>query len=246
MIWYWNNTGTILEHIKLWIVDLECQQTITKHTTWIWIYLNNQRHRKDHKKFVSRLRILQFLRLKLSWRSWKRYIAQMTDHVVMLFLALAFCSISVLAIDTSSFILEAMASLLGGMQEGMKEAAKKQVEDQLAEQAPPTLKPFFPCLGGPVNTMETCICMVPADQQDSVKQSIEKYKSMWGCALAYAYCHWLQFGCGWWRGMHSAECCNFLIFFGFTANAVAARSAKVLRFLFRGGDDTLLTSTLCV
>ena len=86
-----------------------------------------------------------------------------------------------------------MASLLGGMQEGMKEAAKKQVEDQLAEQAPPTLKPFFPCLGGPVNTMETCICMVPADQQDSVKQSIEKYKSMWGCALAYAYCHWLQF-----------------------------------------------------
>ena len=71
-----------------------------------------------------------------------------------------------------------MASLLGGMQEGMKEAAKKQVEDQLAEQAPPTLKPFFPCLGGPVNTMETCICMVPADQQDSVKQSIEKYKSM--------------------------------------------------------------------
>ena len=86
-----------------------------------------------------------------------------------------------------------MASLLGGMQEGMKEAAKKQVEDQIAEQAPPTLKPFFPCLGGPVNTMETCICMVPADQQDSVKQSIEKYKSMWGCALAWAYCHWLQF-----------------------------------------------------
>ena len=83
-----------------------------------------------------------------------------------------------LAIDTSSFFLEAMASLMGGMGEGMKEAAKKQVEDQIAGQAPATVKPFFPCLGGPVGTMETCICMVPADQQDSVKQAIEKYKSM--------------------------------------------------------------------
>ena len=93
----------------------------------------------------------------------------------------SFCSISVLAIsaiDTSSFFLEAMASLMGGMGEGMKEAAKKQVEDQIAGQAPATVKPFFPCLGGPVGTMETCICMVPADQQDSVKQAIEKYKSM--------------------------------------------------------------------
>ena len=47
--------------------------------------------------------------------------------------------------------------------------------------------------------------------------------------------------------MHSAECCNFLIFFGFTANAVVARSDKVLRFLFRGGDDTLFDfNPVCV
>ena len=41
--------------------------------------------------------------------------------------------------------------------------------------------------------------------------------------------------------MHSAECCNFLIFFGFTANAVVAKSKfeKVLHFLFGGSDDTL-------
>ena len=142
-------------------------------------------------------------------------------HVV---LALAFCSISVLAIDTSSFILEAMASLLGGMQEGMKEAAKKQVEDQIAEQAPPTLKPFFPCLGGPVNTMETCICMVSsrsAGQCEAVHWEVQEHVRM--CAglrllPLTAVC------CCWWRGMHSAECCNFLIFFGFTANAVVAKS----------------------
>ena len=47
--------------------------------------------------------------------------------------------------------------------------------------------------------------------------------------------------------MHSAECCNFLIFFGFTANAVVARSDKVLRFLFGGGDDTLFDfNPVCV
>ena len=56
----------------------------------------------------------------------------------------------------------------------MNEAAKKAVEDELATKAPATMKPFFPCLGGPVGTMETCMCMVPADQKDSVKQAIAK------------------------------------------------------------------------
>jgi len=71
-----------------------------------------------------------------------------------------------------------MASMMAGAMGDMKEAAKKKVEDELAAKAPATMKPFFPCLGGPVGTMETCMCMVPADQQDSVKQAIEKYKSM--------------------------------------------------------------------
>eukprot|EP00438_Fugacium_kawagutii_P016221 Skav233269 [mRNA] locus=scaffold4476:156316:157318:- [translate_table: standard] len=71
-----------------------------------------------------------------------------------------------------------MASMLGGMGDAMKEQAKKKVEDELANKAPGALKPLFPCCGGPVGTMETCICMVPADQQDSVKQAIEKYRSL--------------------------------------------------------------------
>ena len=36
----------------------------------------------------------------------------------------------------------------------------------MAEKAPGSIKPFFPCCGGPVGTMEKCICMVPADQQE--------------------------------------------------------------------------------
>ena len=71
-----------------------------------------------------------------------------------------------------------MASMLGGMGDAMKEQAKKKIEDELAEKAPGAIKPFFPCCGGPVGTTETCICMVPADQQDSVKQAIQKYKDI--------------------------------------------------------------------
>ena len=71
-----------------------------------------------------------------------------------------------------------MMGAMGGMGDGMKEAAKKAVEDEIAAKAPGSIKPFFPCLGGPVPTVETCMCMVPADQQDSVKQAIEKYKSL--------------------------------------------------------------------
>lgn len=62
--------------------------------------------------------------------------------------------------------------------EAMKEKAKKAVEDQVANGAPGYLKPCFPCCGGPVGTMEKFICMVPKDQQDTVKSAIEKYKGM--------------------------------------------------------------------
>ena len=40
----------------------------------------------------------------------------------------------------------------------------------MAEKAPASIKPFFPCCGGPVGTTEKCICMVPADQQEQVGQ----------------------------------------------------------------------------
>lgn len=62
--------------------------------------------------------------------------------------------------------------------EAMKDAAKKVVEDQVGSQAPGYLKPCFPCCGGPVGTMEKFICMVPADQQETVKSAIAKYKAM--------------------------------------------------------------------
>eukprot|EP00438_Fugacium_kawagutii_P017517 Skav224542 [mRNA] locus=scaffold2085:2595:2858:+ [translate_table: standard] len=67
-----------------------------------------------------------------------------------------------------------MASMLGGMGDAVKEQAKKKVEDELAIKAPGALNPLFPCCSGPVSTMETCVCMVRADQQDSVKSAIEK------------------------------------------------------------------------
>merc|ERR1712194_728556 len=62
--------------------------------------------------------------------------------------------------------------------EAMKEKAKKAIEDQMGDNAPPYLKPFFACCGGPVATMEKCLPCVPADKQDTVKSAIEKYKGM--------------------------------------------------------------------
>eukprot|EP00418_Pyrodinium_bahamense_P083259 CAMPEP_0179061432 /NCGR_PEP_ID=MMETSP0796-20121207/26394_1 /TAXON_ID=73915 /ORGANISM="Pyrodinium bahamense, Strain pbaha01" /LENGTH=63 /DNA_ID=CAMNT_0020758277 /DNA_START=97 /DNA_END=288 /DNA_ORIENTATION=- len=62
--------------------------------------------------------------------------------------------------------------------EAMKEQAKKAIETQMGEAAPGMLKPFFACCGGPVGTMEKCLCMVPADKQDMVKNAIEKYKGL--------------------------------------------------------------------
>eukprot|EP00403_Amphidinium_massartii_P023791 CAMPEP_0178398588 /NCGR_PEP_ID=MMETSP0689_2-20121128/14850_1 /TAXON_ID=160604 /ORGANISM="Amphidinium massartii, Strain CS-259" /LENGTH=68 /DNA_ID=CAMNT_0020019355 /DNA_START=120 /DNA_END=326 /DNA_ORIENTATION=- len=68
--------------------------------------------------------------------------------------------------------------MFGGMGDKMKEQAKKQIEDKMAEQAPAYIKPFFPCCGGPVGTVDKFIFTVPKDQQDDVKKAIEKYKGL--------------------------------------------------------------------
>ncbi|CAK9070347.1 unnamed protein product [Durusdinium trenchii] len=47
-----------------------------------------------------------------------------------------------------------------------EEMAKKRIEEELAEKAPGSVKPFFACCGGPVGTMEKCICIVPPDQRE--------------------------------------------------------------------------------
>ena len=60
----------------------------------------------------------------------------------------------------------------------MKAQARKTIEDQMGELAPAPLKLLFPCCGGPVGTMDKCICVVPADKQNQVKSAIEKYKGM--------------------------------------------------------------------
>lgn len=60
----------------------------------------------------------------------------------------------------------------------MKQKAKEEIEKQMGEQAPAPLKMLFPCCGGPVATMEKCLCAVPADKQDTVKSAIEKYKGL--------------------------------------------------------------------
>lgn len=88
-----------------------------------------------------------------------------------------FCSLKILGKDFSEASFD-MASMLGSMGDSMKEAAKQKIEDELAAKAPATMKPLFPCCGGPVGTMDKCICMVPADQQDNVKEAIKKYKDM--------------------------------------------------------------------
>lgn len=62
--------------------------------------------------------------------------------------------------------------------EAMKEAAKKQIEDTMAGQMPGVLKPCVPCCGGPVGTLEKFVFMVPADQQQTVKDAIDKYKNL--------------------------------------------------------------------
>ena len=73
--------------------------------------------------------------------------------------------------------MNALAGALPGG-DALKEAGKKAAEDQVAAAAPAYLTPLFPCCGGPVGTVEKFIFTVPADQQDSVKTAIEKYKSL--------------------------------------------------------------------
>lgn len=62
--------------------------------------------------------------------------------------------------------------------EAMKEAAKKQIEEQMAGASPGYIKCCFPCCGGPVATVEKFLFAIPADQRDTVKSAIEKYKGM--------------------------------------------------------------------
>jgi len=59
-----------------------------------------------------------------------------------------------------------MTGLKGQVGSATAETAKKNIEEELAEKAPGSLKPFFPCCGGPVGTMEKCICMVQEDQKE--------------------------------------------------------------------------------
>ena len=57
-----------------------------------------------------------------------------------------------------------------GLGTAAAETAKKNIEEELAEKAPGSLKPFFPCCGGPVGTMEKCLCMVQEDQKDQAEE----------------------------------------------------------------------------
>ena len=70
--------------------------------------------------------------------------------------------------------------------------AKKKIEDEMADKAPGSIKPFFPCCGGPVGTMEKCICMVPADQQEQVKSAID---TQWQSKATSACRHVVNYLC---------------------------------------------------
>lgn len=72
----------------------------------------------------------------------------------------------------------AMGDAKAGLTDAATDAAKKVIEEELAEKAPESLKPLFPCSGGPVGTMDRCICMVQEDQREQVKSAIEKYRSL--------------------------------------------------------------------
>ena len=60
----------------------------------------------------------------------------------------------------------AMGDAKAGLTDAATDAAKKVIEEELAEKAPESLKPLFPCCGGPVGTMDRCICMVQEDQRE--------------------------------------------------------------------------------
>jgi len=54
---------------------------------------------------------------------------------------------------------------------------KKKAEEMVAAAAPATVKPFMMCCGT-VGAVEKCLCMVPADKRDQVKEAIDKYKTL--------------------------------------------------------------------
>merc|ERR1712113_197699 len=59
----------------------------------------------------------------------------------------------------------------------LKEQMKKKAEEQVGQNAPGYLKCLFPCCGGPVGTVEKCLCMVPEDQRPNIQKAIDSYKS---------------------------------------------------------------------
>ena len=66
----------------------------------------------------------------------------------------------------------AMADAKAGLTDAATDAAKKVIEEELAEKAPDSLKPLFPCCGGPVGTMDRCICMVQEDQREQATRQM--------------------------------------------------------------------------
>ena len=60
----------------------------------------------------------------------------------------------------------------------LKAQARLKIEEEVAGEAPGISKPFFVCCGGPVGTVEKCMCMVAAEKQDNMKKAIEKYRKL--------------------------------------------------------------------
>ena len=101
---------------------------------------------------------------------------------------------------------------MGALGGAMNEAAKKTVEDELATKAPATMKPFFPCLGGPVGSRQASHCQ--AQEPLSVKTDG----------------HGLQFAAG--CGQRVSEVCCESIAFSCAANAVLAGVSRTFSVLF--------------
>jgi len=72
--------------------------------------------------------------------------------------------------------------MFGGIKDAMNERArescKTEVEEKCKEVAPGFLACLFPCCGGPIGTIDKCMCVIPADQKDDVKSGIAKYKEL--------------------------------------------------------------------
>jgi len=58
------------------------------------------------------------------------------------------------------------------------EKLKKQLEIEISEDAPGCIRPCFGCFGGPVGTVEACLCTVPRDKKDVVREAIQEYKNL--------------------------------------------------------------------